>query len=114
MGLKRVAPVAAPKAPVVAEKYPVAVMEKEHEGRKFLRITNNEQNFKYDGFSGGATKLKQLFAIDKEGDAVLCTAASWLLEQNGITKEQLVAWYEKFGRQLESLIQGDKNDDDDF
>ena len=105
MGLKRAA-VAAPKPVVVADKYPVQVIEKEHEGKKFLRITNNEQNYKYDGFSG-ANKLKQLFAIDKEGDAVLCTAAAWMVEQGAITREQLVAWYEKFGSQLEQMIRGE-------
>lgn len=108
MAIKRTAPVVvATTAPV--DKYPVQVIEKEHEGKKFLRITNNENNFKYDGFSGGATKLKQLFSSDKEGDAVLASAAGWLIEQGGMTKEQLVSWYEKFSSQLEELI-----GDDDF
>lgn len=106
MPIERSAPVVKTVvAPV--EKYPIRVIECDYQGKKFLRVTTNEQNHKFDAFSGGAGKIKSLFGIEKGGDAVLKLLAEWAIEQGGLTREQLIAWYEKFSSQLEGMIRGE-------
>lgn len=110
MPIERAKPVAV-KTVAPVEKYPIRVIEGDYQGKKFLRVTTNEQNHKFDAFSGGAGKIKTLFGIEKGGDAVLKLLAEWAIEEGQLTREQLIAWYEKFSSQLESMI---RNNDDEF
>lgn len=110
MAIKSVKPVATVVAPKV-EKYPVSVLTTEYQGKPVIRVTNNESNYKYDAFSGGATKVRQLFASDADGDAVIATLAKWAVENKAITKEELVAWMERITSQLESVV---TDEDDEF
>jgi hypothetical protein len=87
------------------EKYPVKVIGGEWEGRATVRVTNNEKNFKFDAFKGGATKVKQLFATDIDGDSVMGKLAMFALQNGVLTKEDLVVWLEKMSQQITELIE---------
>lgn len=87
------------------EKYPVKVIGGEYNGKPTVRVTNNEKNYKYDAFSGGATKVKQLFATDVDGDVVMGKLAMFALSNGVVTKEDLVVWLEKMSQQITELIE---------
>ena len=102
------APVAA-HAPVatkvVADKYPVKVIGGTWNGKPTVKLTNNESNYKYDAFSGGATKVKQLFATDADGDIAMAKLAMWALQNGAVTQDELVIWMEKLACQICELIE---------
>lgn len=107
MPIQRATPAPKAQAQAPVEKYPIHVMEKEYEGKEFLCVTTNPNNHKFAAFSGGAAKIKTLFGVEKGGDVVLKLLAEWAVEKGGLTKQQLVAWYEKFSSQFEQLISND-------
>lgn len=107
MAIKSTIPQVKPQVQPQQDKYPVMVLEGEYNGKPTLRVTNNEKNFKYDTFNGGASKLKNLFACDKDGDVVIATLAKWLVSKGVLTQDQLVTWFERLSQQLSDVVTGD-------
>lgn len=106
MAIKVAAP-APVAAPVAVEKYPVEIIQGEYQGKPTLRVTTNPKNFKFDTFSGGATKLKNLFKSDKDGDVVIASLAKWLIEQGTMTQDELVSWFERLSAQISDSLSSD-------
>jgi hypothetical protein len=106
MGVRSTIPTPVAKPQAAPQKYPMMVLEGEYQGKPTIRVTNNEKNFKWDTFNGGANKLKNLFADDKDGDVIIASLIGWLIKQGAMTQDEAVTWLERTSQQLSNTLAG--------